>query len=77
MKLRYYFKNYFFELVKEIIFHLLRYLSEGYQTEEDGTTIFTLGKMTGIDVETLEQIISDLIIEGKIYEADCYKYRIY
>ncbi len=48
-----------------------------YKSEDEGTTIFTLGKITGLDVEFLEMIVSDLILDQKIYESNIHEYRIY
>ena len=74
--LRYLYRNRFYEAIKIIIFNLLRYLARYYKSGDEGTTIFTLGIMTGIDVDILETIVSDLIIEKKIYECNVYEYRI-
>ena len=49
-KLRYIRENRLFEEIKLIIFKLLRYLVRYYEAEDEGTTIFTLGKIAGLDV---------------------------
>ncbi len=67
-KLRYQCKNKLFEEIKFIIFNLLGYLVRSYEAEDKGTTIFTLGIITGLDVNILEAVVSDLIIEEIIYE---------
>lgn len=76
-KLRYIRENRLFEDSKIIIFKLLRYLARYYEAEDEGTTIFTLGIITGLDVDILESIISDLIIEKRVYESKLHEYRSY
>ena len=46
-KLRYKRKNRLFEEIKTIILNLLRDHAMHYETEDKGTTIFTLGTITG------------------------------
>ncbi len=76
-KLRYIRKNRLFEEIKAIIFNLLRYLVIYYEAEDEGTTIFTLGTITGLDVNILEFVISDLIVEKRVYESKLHEYRSY
>lgn len=76
-KLRYMFTNRLFEEFKTIVLNLFRYLAKYYEAEYEGTTIFTLGIITGIDVDILDTVVSDLIMEEKIYESNVHEYRIY
>ena len=76
-KLRYIRENRLFEDFKIIIFKLLRYLVRYYEAEDEGTTIFTLGTITGLEVDILESVISDLIVEKKVYESRLHEYRSY
>ena len=76
-KLRYTCKNRLFEEIKDIVYNLMRFFTQFYTAENKGTTIFVIGQITGIDVDLLENIVSDLILENLIYESNPYEYRVY
>jgi len=66
-----------FEELKTIICDMLRFLATYYETEDKGTTIFTLGILTGVDVNIIESAVSDLIVEKRVYESNIHEFRIY
>lgn len=70
-------KNRLFKELKTIICNLLRHLVKYHKAEDEGTTIFTLGTITGLDIDILESVISDLIIEKRVYESRLHEYRSY
>ena len=76
-KQRYKRKNRLFEELKTIICNLLRYLATYCEAEDEGTIIFTLGIITGLDVDIIESAVSDLIVEKRVYESNIHEYRIY